>query len=134
MRGEGAVEADERVGGGAGKRAFAALDGVGFVVVTRLLLDVEEEGVEFAFADVATAPGFDAFAQRRMGAQQAVLCALVVDEVDVRAVARRADEADAVVLEGEGFFECAGEGVRVAGVLNGAGIRHVFALARECGL
>ena len=60
--GEGAVKADERVGGAAGKGAFAALHGVGFVLVARLLLDVEEDGVEFALAHVAAAPGLDAFA------------------------------------------------------------------------
>ena len=69
-----------------------------------------------------------------MGAQQAVLRALVVDEVDVCAVKRRTDEADAVVLQGEGFFERADESVRMAGVLDGAGVCHVFALAGEGGL
>ena len=62
LRGEGAVKAEERVGDGAGKRAFAALYGVGFVVVARLLLDVKEERFEFARAHVAATPGFDALA------------------------------------------------------------------------
>ena len=59
---------------------------------------------------------------------------MVVDEVDVGAVARRAARVDAVFLQGPGFFQGTDEGVRVAGVLHGAGVRHFFAAAREGGL
>lgn len=65
---EAAVKAEDGVGGVECEGVLAAFGRVGFVLAAAVFLDIEEDGIEFFGADVATAPGADAFGQRRVGA------------------------------------------------------------------
>ena len=67
-RSEAAVKAEDGVGGVEREGVLAAFGRVNFVLVAAVFLDVEEDGIKFFGADVATAPGADAFGQRRVGA------------------------------------------------------------------